>query len=131
MGWPVSLLYVTPDTVYVSPLYFGVVLTVVLPLVSSALKVSPIEPGTVIWFLNPGSDFKDDSFEFGKLFHYKKYRPYLDLSSNQIFYYKESNKNLHYEPVKLKNILDNFTYSYKFLRYLKNQITVFFQKKKS
>ena len=92
--------------------------------------LNKIEFDRVILFLNPGSDFKDDSFEFGKVFHYKKYRPYLDLSSNQIFYYKESNKNLHHEPIKLKNILDNFTYSYKFLRYLKNQITVFFQKKK-
>lgn len=89
-----------------------------------------IEFDRVILFLNPSSDFKDDSYEFGKLFHYKKYRPYLDLASNQIVYFNKDHKNLQNEKIKFKNILDNFTYSYKFLRYLKHQVKSSLQSKK-
>ena len=53
--------------------YFGYP---ILCLIKDLLK--KIEFDRVILFINPGSDFKDDSYEFGKLFHYKKYRPYLD-----------------------------------------------------
>jgi len=82
-----------------------------------------IEFDRVILFLNPSSDFKDDSFEYGKLFHYKKYRPYFDPIQNKIFYYNENNKNSQNDQIKFKDLLNNFTYSYNFLRYLKQQIT--------
>lgn len=88
-----------------------------------------LEIDRVFLFINPGSDFKDDSYEFGKLFHYKKYRPYLDLKSDKIIYYNESYKYFNNE-IKLKNVLDNYTYSYKFLRYLKHQIVSSFRNKK-
>lgn len=89
-----------------------------------------IEFDRVILLLNPRSDFKDDSFEYGKMFHYKKYRPYLDLNTNQIFYYNNDYKDSIEENLKFKDILDNYTYSYKFLRYLKNEILSSIKNKK-
>ena len=88
--------------------YFGT--TQYYVLIKYLLK--KIEFDRVILFINPGSDFKDDSYEFGKLFHYKKYRPYLDQVSNQIFYYNEDYINHQDDEVNIKRILDNFTYSY-------------------
>lgn len=106
--------------------YFGS--TQYYVLIKDLLK--KIEFDRVILFLNPGSDFKDDSYEFGKLFHYKKYRPYLDQNLDQIFYYNEEYKNYQNDEIKFKNILDNFTYSYKFLRYLKQQFISSLKNKK-
>ncbi len=99
--------------------YFGS--TQYLILIKDLLK--KIEFDRVILFLNPASDFKDDSLEYGKLFHYKKYRPYFDPTLDKIIYFNEDYQNFKIDQIKLKDILDNFTYSYKFLRYLKQQIT--------
>ena len=57
-------------------------------LINDLLK--KIEFDRVILFLNPDSDFEDDSIDFGKIFHNKKYRPYYDLNTNKIFYYNQN-----------------------------------------
>lgn len=106
--------------------YFGS--TQYFILISDLLE--KIEFDRVILFLNPSSDFKDDSIEYGKIFHSKKYRPYFDSNTNQIFYYNEDYHTPTDENLKFKDILDNYTYSYKFLRYLKNQLLSFIKSKK-
>lgn len=88
-----------------------------------------IEFDRVILFLNPASDFEDDSFDFAKLFHDKKYRPYYDLNTNEIFYYNQNHQLKINQNNSIRRILDNFTYSYKLLRYLKQQIDLFLKKK--
>lgn len=92
--------------------------------------VKKIDFDRVILFLNPASDFEDDSIEFAKLFHNKKYRPYYDLINSKIYYYNKEYQKIENEKITFKNILDNFTYSYKFLRYLNQQLNLFFKKKK-
>tara|TARA_B100000242_G_C43023336_1_gene476379 strand:+ start:515 stop:1627 length:1113 start_codon:yes stop_codon:yes gene_type:complete len=95
-------------------------------LINDLLK--KIEFDRVILFLNPDSDFEDDSIDFGKIFHNKKYRPYYDLNTNKIFYY---NQNYRLKKKNLvKDILDEYTYSYKLLRYTKQQLVLFNKKKK-
>lgn len=106
--------------------YFGS--TQLYILISDLIK--KIEFDRVILFLNPSSDFEDDSIEFAKLFHHKKYRPYYDLFKNKIYYYNQEYQKIEKEKITLRNILDNFTYSYKFLRYLNQQLNLIFKKKK-
>jgi lysophospholipase L1-like esterase len=74
----------------------------------------------VFLFINPSSDFEDDSIEFGRLFHDKKYRPYLDYDKKEIFYFNKDFLEKTQRNLFLKT-LDNFTYSYKLIRYTYDQ----------
>ena len=77
----------------------------------------------VFLFINPSSDFEDDSMKFGRLFHDKKYRPYLDYEKKKIIYFNED-----FLEKKKRNmvsiVLDNFTYSYKLVRFIYKEITL-------
>ena len=84
------------------------------------------QPDKLIVFISVNNDFEDDSYDFGKIYHKNRYRPYLIENNNdyKIIYFDENkfnNKSIS-ENKKIINFLNNFTYSYNLLRYFKQKI---------
>lgn len=84
------------------------------------------EHDKLVVFLTVDNDFEDDSYEFGKVYHKNRYRPYL-LKNNdnyKIIYFNEEKFNYTQKSKQfiVLNLLNNFTYSYNLLRYFYQQL---------
>ena len=84
------------------------------------------EHDKLIVFLTVDNDFEDDSYEFGKIYHKNRYRPYLlkNKDNFQIIYFDEEKFNYSHKSEKfiVLNLLNEFTYSYNLLRYFYQQL---------
>ncbi len=83
----------------------------------------------VLLFLNPASDFEDDSIDFGRMYHDNKRRPYLDVNTKEIIYFNDLDFKKNDKRNLILIFLDNYTYTYKLLRFLKNEIKLIIKKK--